>query len=996
MCGIAGIYAYRDPAPPVDPDELLRIREQMVRRGPDGAGMWLSGDRRIGLAHRRLAIIDLSDAGAQPMAAADGRYRITFNGEIYNYRELRRELQAKGFVFRSQSDTEVLLNLYADRGAEMVHALRGMFAFGLWDNERRELFLARDPFGIKPLYYADDGCALRFASQVKALLAGNAIDTAPEPAGCTGFLLMGSVPEPYTLYRNIRSLPAGSTLRVRDGGAAAARTYFDVGEMLRQAQDAVHDCSSAGLGAAVRDSVQAHLVADVPVGIFLSSGIDSATITGLAAETGASDLHSVTLGFREFRGTPNDEAPLASDVARHYGIAHRVEWVMREDFEREIPTLLAVMDQPSIDGVNTYLVSRAAARGGTKVALSGLGGDELFGGYPSFRQVPRLVRTLSWTRHFRATGAAARKLSHRWIGRVASPKYAGLLEYGGTIGGGFLLRRGLFMPWELDDIIDPRMVRAGLDRLDIVARLNATAHGVRTSHAQVAALELNWYMRNQLLRDADWAGMAHSLEIRVPLVDAALFRALALSTASAAAPTKLDLARVPRRPLPDAVTRRAKSGFTTPVREWIGAVDGAKERGLRRWARRVLPAQPRTFRVLALVTDAFGGHGGIAKFNRDLLTSVAAMPECAEVVCLPRIITRPVDDLPAGVRFVAGPARGKPSYMLGLLRALREGPYDLLIIGHINLAAIGVRAARRLRVPSQLIVHGIDAWTRHRSHAVRVSLREIDRVVGVSTVTLERLNAWAHLDVARQRVLPTCVDLRQFTPGPKPADLVQSLGLGGKKVLMTLGRLATEERYKGFDEVIELMPELAAEIPNIVYLICGDGLDRARLEAKGKQLGVGERVIFTGFVDEQRKPDYYRLADAYVMPSRGEGFGIVFLEAMACGIPVLGSILDGGREALQDGKLGELVDPSRSDEVREGILRTLERGPGVPAGLARFSGEAFRERVGALVDDLLGASLCVNEPADAIRRAGALAGGAAPTVAASKISGNPMPADHTK
>ena len=226
MCGIAGIFAYHGAAPPVDLDELLRVREAMRLRGPDGAGLWISEDGRVGLAHRRLAIIDLSECGAQPMATADGRFRVTFNGEIYNYRALRKELEAKGYRFHSSSDTEVLLQLYADRGERMVHALRGMYAFAIWDERDRSMFLARDPFGIKPLYYADDGRSLRFASQVKALLKGGAVDTAPEPAGSVGFVIWGTVPEPYTLYRGIRSLPAGAHLRVTPAGQGSQKLNF--------------------------------------------------------------------------------------------------------------------------------------------------------------------------------------------------------------------------------------------------------------------------------------------------------------------------------------------------------------------------------------------------------------------------------------------------------------------------------------------------------------------------------------------------------------------------------------------------------------------------------------------------------------------------------------------------------------------------------------------------------------------------------------------------
>ena len=212
MCGIAGVWAYHYAANGVEQPELLAMHDYMARRGPDGSGIWFADDRRIGFAHRRLAIIDLSDNGLQPMHSADGRFVITFNGEIYNYKELRRALRTKGYRFRTESDTEVLLHLYAERGIEMVRDLRGMFAFALWDARERIVVLARDPYGIKPLYYSDDGWTCRFASQVKALLAGGAISSDPDPAGEVGFYLFGSVPEPYTTWRAIRSVPSGATI----------------------------------------------------------------------------------------------------------------------------------------------------------------------------------------------------------------------------------------------------------------------------------------------------------------------------------------------------------------------------------------------------------------------------------------------------------------------------------------------------------------------------------------------------------------------------------------------------------------------------------------------------------------------------------------------------------------------------------------------------------------------------------------------------------------
>jgi asparagine synthase (glutamine-hydrolysing) len=230
MCGIAAIFAHSPDAPSVERGELVSIRDRMLSRGPDGAGEWISPDQRVGLAHRRLAIIDLSPTGAQPMASSDGRFVITFNGEIYNYRELRHRLEQGGCQFRSQSDTEVLLHLYAEKGADLVNDLRGMYAFAIWDARERGLFLARDPFGIKPLYYADDGRTIRVASQVKALLQSQHIDTAPEPAGHVGFFVWGSVPEPFTLYRGIRALPAGNTMRIDASGCGGPKSFCSVPE----------------------------------------------------------------------------------------------------------------------------------------------------------------------------------------------------------------------------------------------------------------------------------------------------------------------------------------------------------------------------------------------------------------------------------------------------------------------------------------------------------------------------------------------------------------------------------------------------------------------------------------------------------------------------------------------------------------------------------------------------------------------------------------------
>lgn len=590
MCGIVAIYAFEAAAAPADRGEALAIRDAMASRGPDGSGLWLDDAGRLALGHRRLAILDLSEAGAQPMHDPATGNAIVFNGEIYNFRTLRRELEQAGERFRSDSDTEVLLALYRRDGEAMLPRLRGMFAFALWDARRRGLLLARDPLGIKPLYWSEHGGTFRCASQVRALIAGGALPSRADPAATVGFFLLGFVPEPHSIQAGIRALEAGHSLWVDGRGVGRPRAYFSLQETLAEAAAAAPEADAS---AALADSVTAHLVADVPVGVFLSAGLDSTTLASHAAARGGS-LHSLTLGFEELAGGPADEVPLAERAARAFGCRHLTCMVPARHFADSLPGLLAAMDQPSIDGANTFLVAEAARGAGLKVALSGLGGDELLGGYPSFRQLPALRRLLAPAAPLRPLGRLFRRLSGPALARLTSPKWAGLLEYGGSWGGAYLLRRGLYMPWELPGFLDPDLVRAGWGALDLERRLEATVTGLPNDHLRVSALETAWYMRNQLLRDADWAGMAHSVEIRVPYVDLPLLRALAPRLGRPDAPDKRALARAAPLALPPELLQRPKSGFSVPVRDWLlsGAGGGdaarlARARGLRGWARLV-------------------------------------------------------------------------------------------------------------------------------------------------------------------------------------------------------------------------------------------------------------------------------------------------------------------------------------------------------------------------------------------------------------------------
>jgi asparagine synthase (glutamine-hydrolysing) len=551
MCGINGIVRLGPDAPPIDRDEVIRTREAMIARGPDDAGAWIS--EHASLASRRLAILDLSEAGHQPMTTPDGRYVIAFNGEIYNFHELRQGLAAKGVRFHSKSDTETILYLYLIEGEAMLPKLRGMFALAIWDDEERRLLLARDALGIKPLYYSAGGGLLRFASQVKALERGGGISLDVDPAGLCGFLLWGSVPEPFTIRRAVRALPAGSFLTVEGDQVGEPQAWYRFGDEIQAAPSTP--------AAAVEDSVRAHLVSDVPVAVFLSGGLDSGMIAALARRHLPEPPATFTLRFDVLDGTPRDEGPLAAEVARTLGTRHFERRIGRADFAALWPAAIAAMDQPSIDGFNTFVVSLAAHEAGLKVVLSGLGGDELFGSYPSFQDVPEIVAKAKKMAHIPLLPALL-PLAGRLSGR---PKLRGLVRHGRSLPGAYFLRRGLFLPEELPRIVGRDRAAEGLRAYSPVADPGETDPW-RAVHRMETAL----YMRNQLLRDSDWASMAHSVELRVPLVDPVLRAQLAAQGFEPArSQGKAALVRQAAPELPAALWDRPKSGFYIPVLEWL-------------------------------------------------------------------------------------------------------------------------------------------------------------------------------------------------------------------------------------------------------------------------------------------------------------------------------------------------------------------------------------------------------------------------------------------
>jgi asparagine synthase (glutamine-hydrolysing) len=476
----------------------------------------------------------------------------------------------------------VLLQLYRHDGAAMVELLRGMFSFVIWDPRQRRMFVARDPYGIKPLYIANDGRTFRTASTIKALLAGGAISRELDPAGVAGFWLMGSVPEPHTIFQSIRAVEAGTSFFVSERGIESARRYYSIARTFKRG---VQDEAAARLvqpnvllRELVTDSLRHHLIADVPVGAFLSSGIDSSALVALATEAAGKPPRTVTLRFEEFAGASFDEAPLAERFARQIGSDHVTRLVTRDEFVADLPKIFDAMDQPTIDGTNTWFVSKAAAERRLKVAISGLGGDELFGSYPSFRALPRIVAA---TRLPLAASVAGR------FGR--NPKARAVAQYGGTWAGAYLLKRGLFLPDDLPSLMGANAAREGLQQLSMIEHIAGTMEpDPGTPFGRVAALEASLYMRNQLLRDTDWASMAHSLEVRTPLVDATLLRQMAPLLMVEKSRCKQHFAESPQNPLPDWLSRRRKTGFTVPLAEWMQLPPDGTSMRMRSWAQRVM------------------------------------------------------------------------------------------------------------------------------------------------------------------------------------------------------------------------------------------------------------------------------------------------------------------------------------------------------------------------------------------------------------------------
>jgi len=578
MCGIAGAMFAEGSRDERDAPRIVSVMvDALSHRGPDGRGVAVcsprfgTNGRRVVLGHRRLAILDLSERGAQPMQLPGEPIWITFNGEIYNFKAIRADLEAAGRAFRSDSDTEVVLQGYDEWGLNIVDRLQGMFAIAIWDGRADELYLIRDRLGIKPLYLYEHADGVLFASEIRALLGSGVVPRRLNRGALDNYLAYQTVPCPETLIDGVRMLPPGH-LAVCGPQGVTERCYWDLLDDRSIAAEAADPAEAvAHVAELLERSALLHQVSDVPVGIFLSGGIDSSALVALTRKTGSTPrTFSIALP-----GTPHDETVFARAIARRFESVHEEIPVTAAELRNLTPEALGRVDHPSGDGINTFVISRAVRSAGIKVALSGLGGDEFFGGYPSFDRLEWLSRYGGvWQRSPASIRQMAAAAVRAIGGSVSSDKAAALLEGDGTLPQTFLVMRQVFSPADRRELLGREVGDAASEAADPYVRLLEDAmarHPEATVRSLVSYAEARTYMHDVLLRDSDQMSMAHGLELRVPLLDHRLVQYVMGLPDEAKQPRG-----IPKRLLVESVgtlpaecVERRKQGFVLPFDAWM-------------------------------------------------------------------------------------------------------------------------------------------------------------------------------------------------------------------------------------------------------------------------------------------------------------------------------------------------------------------------------------------------------------------------------------------
>ncbi len=952
MCRIAGII---DRSNQQIRQDVITMRDAMRHGGPDAEGVYVEEGQGLAFGHRRLSLIDLSEAGNQPMHREG--VSIVFNGEIYNYRVLREELKQAGRSFITDSDTEVIIKAYEQWGTECFDRFRGMFALAIYDRHFNKIVLARDHAGIKPLYYYLNGHQLYFASEIRAFRALPGRWQEREDWRIF-FLTYGFLPEPVTTLQGVKPLDKGSYLVLDLNNFS----HYQSSYYKENFRTEITDLATARevIRTELKKSVERHLISDAPIGLFLSGGIDSSLLTLVAQPYIPDSLHTLSMIFEDQEFS---EKIYQDIIIEKTGAHHQSFEVTKRDFEECFDDIILSMDQPSTDGINSYFICKYARRAGLKAVLSGLGADELLGGYPSFKRSGRYRQLVRMPAPILQMAGLAPKDAYRKLSFLKRKDPIG--EY--------LFYRGYYSPAETALMLDCSLqqVEDSLASITAPTFVEDLAPGNRVSW-----LESNIYMQSQLLRDTDTMSMWHSVEVRVPflgrdLVDA-VHRISPELKFSDPQPKHLLIDSF-RDILPKEIWNRKKQGFVMPFANWMKgreltqpSPEGSIVNTLKRrfdkgklvWSRywayllateaaaiagygdmeHTHPADNRPSlpegknsakkdKVLFLCLTTFSQAGGIEKFNRCFLK---ALKEAEGAVHITSFAMSPYDESPDTAYFPEAQYKGFKGNKISFVTqaVLRAASADTVIIGHLNLAPVG-NMIRRLYpgVRIVLITHGIEVWSPLEGQKMRM-LQVADLILSVSNFTKDKIVTVQGIEPEKIHIFPNTIDPYFKVPERFEVNTAirREYNFGADDpVLFTLSRLSGREKYKGYDLVIKSLPALRKKFPDIRYIIAGkyDSEEKSRLDDLIAELELERHVFLTGYLAEKSLMEYYQAANLFIMPSRKEGFGIVFLEALICGLPVIAGNQDGSVDALRNGELGILVNPANLQEIIDGIEEVL-------------------------------------------------------------------------
>jgi asparagine synthase (glutamine-hydrolysing) len=905
------------------------MTKTMAHGGPDDKGHYVNETLGYALGHRRLSIIDTTNAGHQPMVSQDKRYWISFNGEIYNYLALKNELILKGYFFNTATDTEVLLHGYDAWGIGVLTKLKGMFSFVLVDNVSKKLFAVRDHMGIKPLYMAKRAGDIYFSSEVKAF---NAVYEGWEPNmdWRVWFLTFGFLPEPITTLKNVRPVKKGHYIAfdLKHKTYEEKQWYFHPYKISNRIGFAEAINTTKKL---VEKAVERHLVSDVEVGVFLSGGIDSSIVTLLAKKP----IKTLSI---EFEDAEYSEKIYQEQIAALAGTEHCSLLVTQSDFAKAWEDIHASLDQPTTDAINNYFVCKFAKEKGCKVVLSGLGADELFGGYPSFNRTGQIQRLKNLSRlQILKTGIAGavfnyptRKIDY-FKKQIASSEY--------------LTYRGLFTPADTAKIL--HITEKEVWRILSTYKMPYEYDNLKGAKNKVSAFECDVYMLNQLLKDADMQSMWHSVELRVPFLDVdvvSYMHQLPENIKYPAEGHKYLLVKAFKDILPQNIISRKKQGFVFPIQKWLGNISAMQNELLvpekyynsfnkghlthsRLWGIYLSNAygslqnftsagkiqKPTT---LFMYLSAFSQTGGIEKVNRLILQALEEKdtdilkPDTAFSYSLH---DSAIDDRYTKPYYTKGFSGKTISFLYTLFFNRKQ--FNRVIVGHLNLApAVWLMQIMNPDLQIAVMTHGIEAWQKQKGFK-KWLLHKADTIISVSNYTKEQLIKNSGIDGSKISVLPNALDTYFKTP-----DLQNKLGYLKSRyhlkekdmVLLTIARMSSTEQYKGYDMVLEAI----AKIPinkrkNLKYILAGkyDAAEFNRIQHILDIYHLHDHVIVPGFIENDELQDHYQLANLFLMPSTMEGFGIVLIESFASGTNVVAGNGDGSKEALRNGKFGMLINP---------------------------------------------------------------------------------------